>query len=234
MEYRHCKNDNFEDFASGRVLYNDKGITNFPARLGLEIFGRCLDYSNKKRDICVYDCCCGAAYMLTVLGFMNAEVISEIIGSDINQNAVEIAKSNLGLLQITGIDKRILQLRELIKLYGKSSHEEALQSADRLRKMIDSKKIITNVFTANALINLSLDKVPDIIITDVPYGVIVSWEGAENGSVNLLLDRLYDISGCDTVIGICMDKSQKNTNEKFLRLEKQQIGKRRFEILKKR
>ncbi len=233
MEYRYGKNENYEDFASGRVLYNDKGITNFPTRLTLEIFGRCLEYSKKKSDICVYDCCCGGGYMLTILGFMNAEVISEIIGSDISQNVVGIAQNNLDLLSISGIDKRLTQIRELIGLYGKESHKRAEQSAIRLRKMIDNIVINTNVFAANALDNISLNKVPDIIITDVPYGDIVSWEGSESGSVNLLLDNLYKVCGEETIIGICMDKSQKNTNEKFKRLDKQQIGKRRFEILKK-
>ena len=45
MEYRYSNDKNYEDFVSGRVLYNYKGITNFPARLAQEIFGRCLKYS---------------------------------------------------------------------------------------------------------------------------------------------------------------------------------------------
>ncbi|QHQ63175.1 hypothetical protein Ana3638_22345 [Anaerocolumna sedimenticola] len=93
MEYRYSNNKNFEDFASGRVIYNYKGITNFPARLAQEIFGRCLEYSNKKNDIGIYDCCCGGGYMLTILGFMNADIISEITGSDINPDAVTKAKT---------------------------------------------------------------------------------------------------------------------------------------------
>nr|WP_246240520.1 hypothetical protein [Anaerocolumna sedimenticola] len=125
------------------------------------------------------------------------------------------------------------QIKELAGLYGKESHEEAVQSAIRLHKRIESSNIITRVFTANAFESLTLSKTPDIIITDVPYGDIVSWEGADNGNVDLLLDSLYQICNNETVIGICMDKSQKNTNEKFKRLEKQQVGKRRFEILKR-
>ncbi len=233
MEYRYSNNKNFEDFASGRVIYNYKGITNFPARLAQEIFRRCLEYSNKKSDICIYDCCCGGGYMLTILGFMNAGIISEITGSDINPDAVTKAKNNLELLHADGLNKRMEQIKELAGLYGKESHEEAIQSAIRLHKRIESSNIITHVFTANAFESLTLNKTPDIIITDVPYGDIVSWEGADNGNVDLLLDSLYQICNNETVIGICMDKSQKNTNEKFKRLEKQQVGKRRFEILKR-
>ncbi len=51
--------------------------------------------------------------------------------------------------------------------------------------------------------------------------------------IDRLLDVLYEICHCDTIIGLCMNKKQKVGNEKFLRLEKQQVGKRRFEILRK-
>ncbi len=233
MEYRYGKNMNYDDFASGRVFYHVKGITNFPARLAQEIFGRCLEYTKKKENLCIYDCCCGGAYMLTVLGFMNAGVISRITGSDINPDAVGVARRNLELLQVGGMDNRIKEIRKLAATYGKQSHEEAEQSCLRLRRLIENYEISTDTFIANALEGLSLDRVPDIIITDVPYGDLVTWEGSESGSVNRLLDNLYNMCGSDTVIGICMDKSQKNTHGQFRRLERQQLGKRRFEILKK-
>lgn len=231
MEYRYGNRDNYEDFASGRVLYNCKGITNFPARLAEEIFGRCLEFSDKKRDICLYDCCCGGGYLLTVLGFLYGNTITRIIGSDINRTAVDAARSNLDLLQSEGIKKRLSQIRELKEQYGKVSHEEAEESAIRLLELREDNNIVTEVFAANALNGLTLTAIPDIIMTDVPYGDLVSWEGADVGSVNLLLDKLYDLCGSNTIIGICMDKAQKNTNKSFRRLEKQQIGKRKFEIL---
>ena len=53
MEYKYGKNDNYEDFSSGRVLYHVRGMTNFPVRLAQEIYGRCLRYSPKKKDICL-------------------------------------------------------------------------------------------------------------------------------------------------------------------------------------
>ena len=231
MEYRYGKNDNYEDYASGRVLYQYKGITNFPVRLACEIFGRCLSYTRKETGICIYDCCCGGAYMLTVLGFLNARVIDHIIASDISQHAIEVSRANLELLTLSGMDKRLNQIRELKDQYQKVSHAEAEISAVRLRKQIENEKIEITVFQADALSGLRLEVIPDIILTDVPYGDLVSWQGAEDGSVNQLLDHIYPLCGRDTIIGICMDKSQKNTNPKFRRLERQQIGKRRFEIL---
>lgn len=48
MEYKYGKKDNYQNFSSGRVLYHEGGMTNFPVRLAQEIYGRCLQYSPKK------------------------------------------------------------------------------------------------------------------------------------------------------------------------------------------
>lgn len=48
MNYFFCPAGNYEDFASGRVIYGAKGIPNFPVRLIAEIFGRALKASGKK------------------------------------------------------------------------------------------------------------------------------------------------------------------------------------------
>lgn len=50
MEYKFCENDNFEDYSSGRVLYRNRGIPNFPVRLINEIFRRCIYYCENKSD----------------------------------------------------------------------------------------------------------------------------------------------------------------------------------------
>ena len=42
MSYKFAITDeNYEDFASGRVLFNQHGTTAFPVRLASEIFQRC-------------------------------------------------------------------------------------------------------------------------------------------------------------------------------------------------
>lgn len=232
MEYKYGKNDNYEDFSSGRVLYHIRGMTNFPVRLAQEIFGRCLQYSPKKRDICLYDCCCGGGYLLTVLGFLNQDTIEKIIGSDINIQLLEIAKKNLSLLSKEGIDRRIAEIDEMIVNYQKQSHLEAKNSAIALKNLI-KKDIRFEVFQFDVLKNISLEEEPDIIITDVPYGNMVNWTGDEENFIDKLLDSLYEICSPYTIIGLCMNKKQKVINEKFIRLERQKIGKRKFEILRK-
>jgi tRNA G10 N-methylase Trm11 len=232
MEYKYGKNNNYENFSAGRVLYNVKGMTNFPVRLAQEIYGRCLHHSPKKNNICLYDCCCGGGYLLTVLGFLNQDTIGKIIGSDINIEILNIAEKNLSLLSKEGINRRILEIEQLLASYQKQSHIEAKHSAISLKNLIRTN-IEFKVFQCDALRAVSLDIKPDIIITDVPYGNMVNWKGNEENVIDKLLDTLYEICSSDTIIGLCMNKKQKVRNEKFIRLERQQIGKRKFEIFKK-
>ncbi|HHY41564.1 MAG TPA: hypothetical protein GX514_01760 [Thermoanaerobacterales bacterium] len=233
MEYKYGRNDNYEDFSSGRVLYHVRGMTNFPVRLAQEIYGRCLEYSSKQKDICLYDCCCGGGYLLTVLGFLNQDTIGKIIGSDIDIELLSVAKKNLSLLSEAGINKRIAEIEQMIASFQKQSHIEARKSAVRLKNLIKTN-IQFEVFYADALKEINLKEKPDIIITDVPYGNLVDWKSDEQNVISKLLDNLYEICSSDTVIGLCMNKKTKIRNKKYIRLERQQIGKRKFEILKKR
>lgn len=233
MKYKYGKKGNYEDFAAGRVIYNIKGMTNFPVRLAQEIYGRCLEYSIKKNNICLYDCCCGGGYLLTVLGFLNQDTIGKIIGSDINMEMLDIAKKNLSLLSKEGINKRIAEIEQMIASYQKESHIEAKNSAIRLKNLIRNN-IEFEVFQCDALDTINLEEKPDIIITDVPYGDMIDWKGNEENAIDKLLDSLHEICSRDTIVGLCMNKKQKVRNEKFIRLEKEQIGKRRFEILRKK
>lgn len=230
MEYKYAENKNYEDFASGRVLYHINGVPNFPVRLVNEIYGRCLEYSNKKEDICLYDCCCGGGYSLTVLGLLNQQSISKIMASDIDYKMLEIASLNLSLLSKEGIQRRIEEIHLLYENFNKISHRDAEESAMKLSNLIQ-KEINVELFQANVLQNIEMDIKPDVIITDVPYGNLVDWQGGADG-VNYLMESLTRICSNKTILAICMNKNQKINNTRFRRLEKQNIGKRKFEIFK--
>ncbi|HHU78341.1 MAG TPA: hypothetical protein GXZ29_05605 [Clostridiales bacterium] len=232
MEYKYGKNDNYEDFSAGRVLYSIKGMTNFPVRLAQEIYGRCLQHSRKKNNICLYDCCCGGGYLLTVLGFLNQDTIVKIIGSDINIEMLKIAEKNLSLLSKEGMKRRMHEIGQMIASYQKQSHVEAMNSAITIKELIRTN-IDFKVFQSDALKTINIDIKPDIIISDVPYGNIVNWKGNEESVIGKLLDTLYEICSSDTVIGLCMNKKQRARNENFVLLERQQVGKRKFEIFRK-
>ncbi len=238
MEYKYASNDNYEDFASGRVLYHVGGAPTFPVRLALELFERCLQYSNKKSEITLYDCCCGGGYMLTVLGFVKNETISKIYGSDINLESIQLAKDNLSLLGEEGRNKRRTELETLYEKHGKSSHKEALQSMEKLEQGL-TKEITTSVFPQNVLEVTNLPFIPDIIITDVPYGNLVQWKEGSEGKdssldINQMMDALCKVCGRDTILCVCMDKKQKIQTDRYQRLERQLIGKRKFELYQKK
>ncbi len=237
MQYKFSEKFNYEDFSSGRFLYHMPGGTNFPVRLAYEIFKRCLSHIENKDNVCIYDPCCGEGYLLTVLGFLNMHLIKYIVGSDINQKAVETAVKNINLLSIEGILARINELKTLHEKYGKNSHLEALETGKRLLSLvlkesvpIDCSMFYTNILDKNALSGRNFKA--DIVITDIPYGNMTKWEDDNEHAVDILLNNIRPVLKKDSVVAICSDKKQKFNGQGYFRLEKQQIGKRKFEIFK--
>lgn len=229
MEYIYCNDGNFENYSSGRVLYGGNGIPNFPVRLINEMFGRAVHYLNKKTDLTIYDPCCGGGYSLTVLGFFHSADIKKIYGSDIEKNMLEHAEKNLSLLKYEGLDERKQELSLLFETYHKSSHKDALQSVEILKKQL-VKPVNYEVFQADCTKPLPhLDA--DIIITDVPYGNLVDWDNGEGDSLELMLDQLAHISNKEMILAISMDKKQKINTAEWNVLEKNNIGKRKFLLM---
>lgn len=236
MLYKYCENKNFEDFASGKVIYHRPGYTNFPVRLAQEIFCRCLYHLDNPDSICIYDPCCGGGYLLTVLGFLNFERIKTIVASDISDEAVQLAGENLSLLDKNGLKARIQQLNDLLSMHNKNSHIEALSSAANLLDIFgdSTHEIERKVFKTDILSKFPFDDQnfkADIIFTDVPYGNLVEWQNGNKGNVNLL-NQLLPVTKKNTVVAVCSDKSQKFQSDNFQRIEKQVIGKRVFQIFK--
>ncbi len=228
MEYLFSPAANYEDYSSGRVIYSGKGVPNFPVRLINEIFGRALSLSGKKDHLTIYDPCYGGAYSLTIIGFFYGQYIEKIYASDIEPEMAAYAEKNLGLLKTSGLDKRKQELEGLYKEFGKPSHLEALQSVKRLYEALDHD-VRSEVFVADCTGKLPEIRT-DVIITDIPYGNLVSWEG---GGLQGMLENLLTISSDETVLAVSMDKSPKINCSGWGRVTKQNIGKRRFELLKK-
>lgn len=107
---------------------------------------------------------------------------------------------------------------------------EALNSCDKLESLL-KQEICTEIFRADC--TEALPRIlPDIIITDVPYGNLVEWKNGQT-SVDSMLEQLWLISHEKTILAVCMDKKQKIRCEKWKRLEKHNIGKRKFEIFRR-
>jgi 23S rRNA (guanine2535-N1)-methyltransferase len=251
MQYKYAKTLlDYSDLASGRVFHSLPGHPAFPVRLASEIFQRCIVGREKiynNSDPCIlYDPCCGTAYHLSVLAYLHGENIRAVIGSDIDAKAVAIAKRNLELLTVAGLDQRIAEISQLFELYGKDSHRDALRSGYTLRNNIsaltqEEHPIATKVFQASAtdvkaiIKNIEPNSV-DIVFTDVPYGQHSHWKGSNHNELSnplwSMLNGLISILSPASIVAIVSDKQQKVSHESFQRLEQFQIGKRRVVILK--
>lgn len=239
MEYIYeSAQRSYEDFASGRVLYNAQGTTSFPVRLASEIAQRCFQLLEKKGiqgPYTLFDPCCGGAYLLTVVGLLHGQRIHRVIGSDINAEVLGIAAKNLSLLREDGLEQRTEQLKELLALYHKPSHQDALQSAGRLRELIRSSRVEeTACFQADITQpeeSLASCKGTHIVMTDLPYGDLVSWGGGSDEPVKDFFNGIHSILDPGrSVVAVISDKGQKLKHDRFQRIQHMKVGKRQVAI----
>jgi hypothetical protein len=238
----------YSDFAAGRVLHSLPGRTAFPVRLASEIFQRCLALRRKVGDSgpCVlYDPCCGSAYLLSTLAYLHWESLARVVGSDVDPDVLPLAERNLALLTPSGVDRRIAQLAAMQAAYGKTSHAEAVGSAQRLKSRLPAASthpIATRVFQADAMDGAALLRTlgpgsVDIVVTDVPYGQRSEWRIAGTTATPSrsptwrLLQALLPLLSAHAVVAIATDKQQKVAHDAYRRTEHFQIGKRRIVLL---
>ena len=250
MEYKYAKSRlDYSDLASGRVFYSLPGHPAFPVRLASEIFQHCMvrrEKIYKNSTPCVlYDPCCGAAYHLSVLAYLHGEHIRQIIASDIDEKAVALAKRNLGLLTLDGLENRVSELSKMLELYNKDSHKAALDSSNIIKNRISvlnqEHPIATKVFQASAtdghehLKNIQPNSV-DVVFTDVPYGQNSYWQDTNSQDLSnplwSMLNKLISILSPSSIVAVVSDKQQKVSHPGFQRIEHFQTGKRRIIILK--
>ncbi len=243
MEYRYERTArNYEDFASGRVLYNAQGTTSFPVRLASEIVQRCFEALRERGNngpYEIYDPCCGGAGMLTTIGLLHGGAVRAIYASDADARVLGIAENNLSLLTSEGMDRRRKQVQELYDAYGKSSHQDALASIDRLTERLQEAKTIrrTACFQADAANpdERRRERLPaegvDLVMTDLPYGSIVHWDDGAHAEASEQLQRFFDqaygmLKQGQSVLAVVADKGQKLKHERFERVQYMKIGKR--------
>lgn len=244
MEYRYeAEPRSYENYASGRVLLNAQGTTAFPVRLASEIYQQGRAYLTSKGSTggyTLYDPCCGGAHLLTSIGIQHGSDLNRIIGSDIDQRVVDIASCNLSMVNAEGMQARIAQLQEMVQAFGKASHQEAIDSAERLLALIEQRNHLIDVqCTAYDAIGQSsssdvLDKLSgevDFVFTDVPYGEIVQWSGDSSDPIGMLLGNLVPRLAPISVVAIVADKKQSIDHPAYRRLKKLKVGKRQIVFL---
>jgi len=249
MQYRYAQNRNFEDYASGRVFYTQAGQPAFPVRLASEIFQRALEHwrATGGRGLCtIYDPVCGGAYWLVTLAYLHWDAIAAIHASDLDVRVLPLAERNLSLLTPAGLDRRMAEIEALLSAYNKESHAGALASARKFRQRLDhnldSHTIETTIFQADTTdaqwMGRGLGEMQvDLVLADVPYGWHSQWQkgngesGTDHTPVWQMLEALHFIAKPGAVVAVAADKSQKTKHERYRRLERFQIGRRRVFIL---
>ena len=249
MQYKFTQKQDYSVYASGGVFYSLPGHPALPIRLASEIFQRCLALREAKglaHPCVLYDPCCGGAYHLSVLAYLHWPKIERIIGSDVDQEILEVARRNLNLLTLTGLNERIAELSNLIEQYNKASHQAALTNAQHLRNQISkfarSHQLKTRLFRANATHrraikeNLTHECI-DVVISDVPYGQQTAWKplaSSQTGSesqVWQMLEALVPVLSKGAVVAIVADKKQRIGHDQYQRVEAFQLGKRQIVLL---
>ena len=250
MSYRFAvEHQDYSDYASGRVFYGVPGHPALPVRLVSEIFQRCLALrraNHQSTMACsLYDPCCGGAYHLCTLAYLHWQAIAELIGSDVDAQALSLAERNFSLLTLEGLQQRRDEIARLFAAYGKASHRTALETADTLRRklhqLLKTHPMTTQVFRADATDpdavyrHLSGVKV-DLVLTDLPYGRQVQWQVGTStpypSPIWLMLNALRDVLSPTSLVAIAADKRQKVAHEHYRRIEHFRVGKRHVTILK--
>lgn len=242
MNYKFVvKDENYEDYASGRVLFNQHGTTSFPVRLASEIFQRCkdiLETGGVSSPYSVYDPCCGGAYLLATIGFLHGDKISHIFASDVDENIIPLAIRNLSLLSLTGLNGRIEQINKMIAEYGKESHKEALRSSANMQDMVLKRgnSIFTKCFvhdiTKESGSVIELNSI-NMLIVDLPYGNIVNWSNNldENNAIGMLLNNVLSKLAINSVVAIISKKRVSVKHDAYKRVEHFSIGKRQVTFM---
>jgi len=251
MKYQFVRErENYEDYASGRVLLGMPGNPAFPVRLASEVFQRCVAIhraEGRTGPFRLFDPCCGAAYHLTVIGYLHLGQVRRIVGSDIDPDVLDLAEQNLAMLSLAGLERRMAELAAMRDAFGKRSHADALASAGRLRDRLLARAAEQHpqvrLFLADAIDKTVLGRALegeeiDIVFTDVPYGWHSEWQtevpratpGVE--FVRLMLESLRGVVSERTVVAVAADKAQEVAHAAYERLRRLKVGKRQLVILR--
>lgn len=242
---------NYADYAAGSVFYALSGTPTFPLRLAGEMWSRCVAHcaarlraSDRPGPYTLYDPCCGGGYLVSTLAYLHWPDIGVIIASDVDERALSLAEANLSLLTLAGLERRIGQIEQMYKAWGKPSHGDALHSALRLKARLSehlaSHPIETRCFRADVTDRASLaagwsagrpGHTVDVVLTDIPYGRHALWQTAHERPVWRMLDALRTILADHTVLAVAADKGQEIAHDQYDRLERFQVGRRQVVLL---
>jgi 23S rRNA (guanine2535-N1)-methyltransferase len=205
-------------------------------RLASEIFQRCLAIRHKQGladPVVIYDPCCGSAYHLTALAHLHWHAI--------DADVLAVAARNLSLSTVAGLARRRDEIAEMAQRYGKASHAEALESAERFlaRAAVwsESHQVATHTCLADATdgrvaAEILQGRPADLVISDVPYGLHSKWHSSgDQPPLWQMLEALHPRLNAASIVAIAADKGQRIAPEGYRRIERFQVGRRQIVLL---
>ncbi len=227
------------DLASGSVLRSAPGHPAFPVRLGRELFLRAAAHLPGRAPLGLWDPCCGSGYLATVVGMLHRERLRYVLCSDAAAEAAALAGRNLALLTGAGLAERARDLRRRAAEHGKPGYEAAAEAADRLAGRLRETggdlpgyTRVADVFEPDGLataLAAAAPVPPDVVLTDVPYGVQTSWLGAvpaDGEPLPALVRSLCDVLPDHAVIVLCSRARKLSLGTGVPTLERLRSGRR--------
>lgn len=161
----------YSDYASDHVFMGRPGHPAFPLRLASELFQRCRRAPGRDGSVCALRPVLRGR--LSTLAYLHWHEIDQVIGSDIDEEALVLAARNLSLLRLEGLDRRIEDLAAMRAAYGKASPAAALEHAGVLRQRlaalnethrVEAHLLCADATDGQALRNQLMDQRIDVVL----------------------------------------------------------------------
>ena len=234
-------------YSSGVVVRTGFGRPGFPIRLAAEIVQTCVSLREKyfgplNRPAVIYDPCCGSAFLLSIIALYFWGEVGTVIGSDVDDHALMIAKENLRSLNISRLRDRISVLQSAKPSTGNRLTLDDTFALNELYRRLDAfpHELIHKVFRADASNVLEIDSglqgaKPDFVIADVPYSHISSWKGSlgimHRSQVTQLLCAVAIGLLPTTIVAIISRKDEIISAPHYRKLGTFKLGKRKVTYL---
>jgi 23S rRNA (guanine2535-N1)-methyltransferase len=230
LAYRYAKVSSPLDrhLASGVVIRSIPGRPALPVRLIRELAAatRTLwDRTAGGRCPVLWDPCCGLGHLVTCVSLLHDVSVS--VASDVDGGAVQVAVRNLALLRDDGLSARGEEVRV--------HRPHALDSVAAVASLLRGVPPVTRTFVADATDPAQCrsglgDCLPDIVLTDVPYGEQTDWDG--DRQVADLLASLHLTAAPRAVLGLVTPNRLRMPDSPWQRAGTWNIGRRRIWLLR--
>ena len=229
MTYRFAVEPSSVDrhLASGSVIRSIPGRPALPVRLVRELAAAATDTWQRPGDRpVVWDPCCGLGHLLVCAAL--SQDVALALASDVDPDAVDLARRNLELLKPEGLADRAREI---------GHRDDADATIRPVYSILREPAPATRTFVADATDPTSCalglgDVKPDIVLTDTPYGDQTVWADASR-EVGHLLASMEVTTAPGAVVGLVTSNRLRLPATTWQRAGTWNIGKRRVWLLHK-